>query len=66
MIFDDTAGTDRAGITGDKLDHLAAIMHSELPNDETVAEVHILRAIVAVTESTASIEDILRWEVSSY
>ena len=64
MIFDYAAAAHRAGIPGDKLDRLAAIMRAEFPDDETMAELHILRAILAVEQGAASLEDILRQEVA--
>ena len=64
MIFDYKAAADRAGIPEGKLDRLAAIMRAEFPGDETMAELHILRAILAVEQGTASLEDILRQEVA--
>jgi len=64
MIFDYKATADRAGIPRDKLDRLAALMRAELPDDETMAELHILRAILAVEQGAASLEDILRQAVA--
>lgn len=64
MIFDYTAAADRAGIPHDKLRRLAAIMRAEFPDDETMAELHILRAILAVERGEASLEEILRHEVA--
>ena len=65
MIFDYRAAAARAGIPGDKLDRLVAIMRAEFPDDETMAELHILRAILAVEQGVASLEDVLRQEVAS-
>ncbi len=64
MIFDYTAAAHRAGIAGDKLERLAAIMRAEFPGDEMMAELHILRAVLAVERGEASLEDILRQEVA--
>ena len=63
MIFDYKTAAARAGVPGDKLDRLAEIMRAEFPEDETMAELHILRAILAVEHGTASLEDILRQEI---
>lgn len=60
MIFDYTAAGHRAGITRDKLKRLAAIMRAEFPDDEMMAELHTLRAVLAVERGEASLEDILR------
>lgn len=64
MIFGYAAAAHRAGIPGDKLERLAAIMRAEFPGDEMMAELHILRAVLAVERGEASLEDILRQEVA--
>ncbi len=53
----------RVGIQGDKLERLVALARGEFPHDETKAELHILRAILAVERGNASLEEILRQEV---
>jgi len=40
-----------------------ALARAEFPHDETKAEPHILRAILAVERGNASLEEILRQEV---
>ncbi len=42
---------------------LVALARAEFPDDETMAELHILRAILAVERGNASLEEILRQEV---
>jgi hypothetical protein len=64
MIFDYTTAAHRAGIPRDKLERLAAIMRAEFPDDETMAELHILRAILTVERGEASLDDILRQEIA--
>ena len=64
MIFDYKTAAARTGIPGDKLDRLTAIVRAEFPDDEMMAELHILRAILAVEQGAASLEDILRQEVA--
>jgi len=64
MLFDYKTAADRAGIARDKLERLAAIIRAEYPDDETMAELHILRAVLAVERGGASIEEILRQEVA--
>jgi hypothetical protein len=64
MIFDYKTAAARAGVPGDKLDRLAALMRAEFPDDETMTDLHILRAILAVEHGAASLEDILRQEIS--
>ncbi len=63
MMFDYMAAAPRVGIPEDKLQRLVALAHAEFPDDETMAELHILRAILAVERGDASFEEILRQEV---
>jgi len=64
MLFDYKTAATRAGIARDKLVRLAAIIRAEYPDDETMAELHILRAVLAVERGEASLEEILRQEVA--
>ena len=64
MLFDYKTAADRARIPRDKLERLAAIIRAEYPDDETMAELHILRAVLAVERGEASLEEILRQEVA--
>ena len=64
MLFDYKTAADRAGIVRDKLERLAVIMRAEFPDDESMAELHILRAVLAVERGEASLEGILRQEVA--
>jgi hypothetical protein len=64
MIFDYTTAAHRAGIPADKLERLAAIMRAEFPDDEAMAELHILRAILAVERGEVNLEEILRQGVA--
>jgi hypothetical protein len=64
MMFDYTAAALRVGIPGDKLERLVILASAEFPDDETLAELHILRAILAVERGDASLEEILRQEVA--
>ena len=64
MIFDYKVVADRAGIPAEKLERLAAIMRAEFPDDETMAELHVLRAVLAVEQGMVRLEDILRQEVA--
>ena len=65
MIFDYKNAAARAGIPSAKLDRLTALMRAEFPNDETMAELHVLRAILAVEQGAASLEEILGQGVTS-
>ena len=64
MIFDYKTAAARAGISGNKLDRLVALMRAEFPDDETMAELHVLRAILAVEQGAASLEEILGQEAA--
>ena len=65
MIFDYKTAATRTGIPSAKLDRLMALMSAEFPDDETMAELHVLRAILAVEQGAASLEEILEQEVGS-
>ncbi len=64
MLFDCVAAARRVGIPGHKLERLVALARAEFPDDETMAELHILRAILAVERGDASVEEILRQEAA--
>lgn len=64
MMFDYVAAARRVGIPGDKLERLVALARAEFADDETMAELHILRAILAVERGDASLAEILRQEVA--
>ena len=64
MIFDYQTAAARAGIPGSKLARLVALMRAEFPDDETMAELHVLRAILAVEQGAARLEEILGQEVA--
>ena len=64
MMFDYMPAAERVGIPGDKLERLVALARAEFPDDETMAELHSLRAILAVERGDASLEEILRQEVA--
>ena len=62
MIFDYLTAARRTGIPEDKLERLCAIVRAEFPSDEMMAELHILRAILAVERGDATLEEVLRRE----
>jgi hypothetical protein len=64
MLFDYVAAAQRVGIPGDKLERLVSLARAEFSNDETIVELHVLRAILAVERGDASLEEILRQEVA--
>lgn len=65
MIFDYIAAARRAGIAPDRLERLSALIRSEFPSDEMMAELHILRAILSIQRGETTLDDILRQEVAS-
>lgn len=64
MIFDYFTAAKRAGIPADKLERLCAIVRAEFPSDEMMAELHILRAILAVERGDATLAEILSQEAT--
>lgn len=64
MIFDYLTAAKRAGIPADKLERLCAIVRAEFPSDEMMAELHILRAILAVERGDATLAEILSQEAT--
>ena len=64
MIFDYETVAARAGIPLAKLDRLTALMRGEFPDDEMMAELHVLRAILAVEHGAASLEEVLGQEAA--
>lgn len=59
MLFDYVAAAERVGIPQDKLDRLCALVRAEFPDDEMMAELHILRAILAVERGDTTLEEVL-------
>lgn len=64
MLFDYLSAARRAGIPQEKLDQLCAFFRAEFPSDEMMAELHILRAILSVEHGVATLDEILRQEVT--
>ena len=64
MIFDYKTAAARAGIPGSKLDRLVALIRAEFPDDEAMAELHVLRAILAIEQGAASLKEILGQEMA--
>jgi len=64
MTFDYTTAADRAGISREKLERLKALVRAEFPNDEMMADLHILRAALAVERGDVTLEQVLRQEVA--
>jgi len=64
MIFDYTTAAKRAGIPADKLERLCTVIRAEFPLDEMMAELHILRAILAVERGDATLDQVLSQEAA--
>jgi hypothetical protein len=64
MTFDYTTAADRAGISRENLERLKAFLRAEFPDDEMMADLHILRAVLAVERGDVTLEQILRQEVA--
>ena len=56
MIFDYLTAARRAGVSQDELERPCAVVRSEFPFDEMTAELHILRAILALADGYATLE----------
>jgi hypothetical protein len=65
MIFDYLAAAKRTGIPEDKLDRLCAIVRAEFPSDEMMAELHILRAVMAIERGDTTLDEILKQGITS-
>jgi hypothetical protein len=64
MTFDYTTAADRAGISHEKLERLKTLVRAEFPDDEMMADLHILRAVLAVERGDVTLEQILPQEVA--
>ena len=65
MIFDYLTAAQRAGIPQDKLERLCALVRAEFPSDELMAELHILRAILAIEHGDTTLDEILNQKTTS-
>ncbi len=65
MIFDYFTAAKRAGIPEDKLNRLCAIVRAEFPSDEMMAELHILRAVMAIERGDMTLDEILKQGITS-
>jgi hypothetical protein len=65
VIFDYLTPAKRAGVPQDKLERLCALVRAEFPSDEMMAELHILRAILAVERGDTTLDEILSREITS-
>jgi hypothetical protein len=59
MMFDYVTVARRAGISDAQLEHLCALVRAEFPSDGMMAELHILRALLAIERGDTTIEEVL-------
>ncbi len=57
--FDYESAAREAGIPEDKLQELVQIMQAEFPDDQMMAELHVLRACHAVLDGRATLDQVL-------
>jgi hypothetical protein len=59
MMFDYVTVARRAAIPEAQLERLCALVRAEFPSDEMMAELHILRALLAIERGDTTLEEIL-------
>lgn len=59
MLFDYVTVARRAGIPEAQLERLCALVRAEFPSDEMMAELHILRALLAIERGDTTLEEVL-------
>ena len=59
MTFNYTTAADRAGINREMLERLEALLRAEFPDDEMMADLHILPAVLAVERGDVTLEQML-------
>jgi hypothetical protein len=65
MFFDYVSAADRAGITRQMLEQLRKVFYAEFPDDEMMAELHLLRAVLSIERRDTTIDEILSQTVTS-
>lgn len=63
MIFDYVTVARRAAIPEAQLERLCALVRAEFPSDEMMAELHILRVLLAIERGDTTLEDVLNQPV---
>ena len=63
MIFDYVEAARRAGILPEKLDHLCGQIRAEFPDDEMMAELHILLCVLSIERGDTTVDEILSQKV---
>lgn len=64
MIFDYRQAGQRARIPPETIDRLWKMFRDEFPRDDMMAELHTLRAILAVERGEIALEEILNDEAA--
>jgi hypothetical protein len=65
MAFDYRGAARRVGIPEDKLARLCALIRAEFPNDEMMAELHLLRIVHSIERGDTTLEEVLSQHVAS-
>ncbi len=64
MGFDYRGAARRVGIPEDKLARLCALVRAEFPNDEMMAELHLLRVVLSIERGDTTLDAILSQHVT--
>ncbi len=64
MGFDYRRAARRVGIPEDKLARLWALVRAEVPNDEMMAELHLLRMVLFIERGDTTLEEVLSQQVT--
>jgi hypothetical protein len=64
-FFDYELAADRAGIPHHVLERLQAFFRADFPDDEMMAELHLLRAVLYIERGDTKINEILSQTVTS-
>lgn len=59
MMFDYATVARRAGVSEAQLERLCTLVRAEFPSDEMMAELHILRALLAIERGDTTLEEVL-------
>lgn len=59
MMFDYVTVARRAGVSEAQLERLCALVRAEFPSDEMMAELHVLRALLAIERGDTTLEEVL-------
>jgi hypothetical protein len=65
MLFDYVSVAGRVGIPPKVLEQLREVFSAEFPEDEMMAELHLLRAVLSIERGDTTIDEILSQTVTS-